>query len=522
AAGREYAYVVSVASGARTHVFRHRGTKSVAFSPDGRLLATGSADDSAKVWRLRDGREVATFDEHTGDVLAVEFDPAGSLLATASADSGVRVWRLEDGERRFLFVGHNNPTVALAWSPDGRFIADASLDRTGRILDIGGIGAGRMAAVVIGHEAGLAGVAYSRDGRRLVTVGQDGTARVWDGRAEHELRLLARHRPGETRATFGRDGRSVLSWGADGAFVTQIGGATRRIAAGPIADAELDAAGSTIATAGPTHAFLHGRSTATLRHRRPPVDVEFTADGRVVTASPDGWARIFARDGRLLAHLDHGEPVTRLATATGSIATAAAGGTVRIWRGGDVLVLPGHEGAVNALRFSPDATLLVSAGDDGVVRAWDALDGSLAYALPGHLGGATDAAFSPSGAGLVTTDRARHVRLWAAADGAPRRDLIGHFAPVNSVAFSGDGRWLVTTSALAAALWQATEGAPFAYLRGHTAPVVRSAAFAPDGRRIVTAGDDGTVRVYRCEVCGGTDDLVALARRRLANARVTR
>ena len=213
-AGREYANVFRLKDGVRTHVFRQRGTKSVVFSPDGKLLATGHADDAARVWRLADARLLRTFDEHTGDVLAVAFSPDGELLATASADSGVRVWRLADGERRFLFVGHNNPTVALAWSPDNRFLVDASSDRTARILDIGGIGAGRMASVLVGHDDAITAVAYSPDGRTIATVARDGTARLWDARAEEVALVAARHPPGPTRASFVSHGKACRErWG---------------------------------------------------------------------------------------------------------------------------------------------------------------------------------------------------------------------------------------------------------------------------------------------------------------------
>jgi WD40 repeat protein len=523
--GQEFASVVRVADGARTHVFRHRGTKSVAFSRDGRLLATGSADDSARVWRLADAKQLRSFPEHAGDVRAVAFSPDGTLLATGSADSGVRIWRLADGERRFLFVGHNNPTVAVAWSPDGAVVADASLDRTSRILDIGGVAAGRTAATLIGHQAGVSAIAYSRDGRRLVTVGLDGTARVWDARAEHELLALARHRGGAHGAVFDPRSRAVLSWGSAGAKLTDLDapGRSRVVAVGEVTDAAFARTGRRFATVGPSDALLHGETTKALPHRRPAVDVEFTPDGRVVTASGDAWARVFDADGRLLSHLDHGEPVSRVATGVGgAIVTATVGGTIRFWRGGVVAVATGHDGAVGALEVSPDGLTVASGGADGFVRVWDAATGALRHELGGHVGGATDVAFSPSGSTIVTTDAGRNVRVVDVASGTVLRDLIGHFGPVNSAAFRPDGRWIVTTSAVAAALWQAGRTSPFAYLRGHVAPVVRSASFSPDGRHIVSAGDDGTVRVYRCALCGDLHDLVALARARLAAAALTR
>ena len=525
---RVYAHVYELASGRRIRVFRHRGTTSVAFSPDGRLLATGSADDSARIWRLRDGRLLHALTDHSGDVLAVEFSPEGTKLATASADSGVRVWHVADGTREFFFLGHTDRVVALAWSPDGDALADGSLDRTSRIYDTGGISAGRMAGWQIGHDGGIMAVAYSTDGRTLATVSDDGTARLWEGRIEHELRPLSQQQPGPTRATVDAEGRRAVSAGVDGAAVVDLD-LGRRTAwieqSAGVSVARFDPSGSRLVIGGPRDAAMYsvaGRRLAALAHRGAVNDAVFSADGlRIVTAGADGWARVFQTDGTMVAHLNHPGPVRRVAiSADGRIATATADGALRLWRpGSSAAVISGHQGDVTALRFSSDGQWLLSGGSDGVARVWNADTGALRFELGGHNGGVGDAVFNPNGRRIVTTSLSRQVRMWDGQTGNLIRELIGHFAPVNSAAFSGDGRWLVTTSALAVGLWQTNAGQPFAYLRGHRAPPVRSAEFTPDAREVVTAGDDGTVRIYDCDLCGGIDDLLAIARARLARLR---
>jgi WD40 repeat protein len=92
--------------------------------------------------------------------------------------------------------------------------------------------------------------------------------------------------------------------------------------------------------------------------------------------------------------------------------------------------------------------------------------------------------------------------------------LRGHFGPVFGASFSPDGRWIVTAGPVTAGLWQTSDGRLLTYLRGHKEPLT-SASFSPDGRRILTSSRDGTIRVYRCELCGGIDALLGLANKRI-------
>jgi WD40 repeat protein len=125
----------------------------------------------------------------------------------------------------------------------------------------------------------------------------------------------------------------------------------------------------------------------------------------------------------------------------------------------------------------------------------------------------TSASLSPDGRLLVTTSKIGPPRVWVVASGALRKSLAGHAGRVNDADFSPDGRWIVTAGTTAG-IWNGRTGRRLMFVRG--SQPLTSATFDPTGRTILTGGVDGTVRTYRCDLCGNLDELLALAGRRLA------
>jgi WD40 repeat protein len=156
----------------------HNGSVlGVAFSPDGRLLATGSTDKTAWLWDLATGEDLPILRGHDGSVLGVAFSPDGRLLATASDDSTARLWDPATGEHLRTLTGHNGSVLGVAFSPDGRLLATASTDKTAWLWDPA---TGEHLRTRTGHTAQVRGVAFSPDGRLLATGSDDSTARLWD------------------------------------------------------------------------------------------------------------------------------------------------------------------------------------------------------------------------------------------------------------------------------------------------------------------------------------------------------
>jgi len=169
------------------------------------------------------------------------------------------------------------------------------------------------------------------------------------------------------------------------------------------------------------------------------------------------------------------------------------------------------------IAFSPDGRRLVTAGADGVGRIWSAVDGRRLQRLVGHRGPLTSARFSPDGKLVVTASADNYAIVWNAASGERYQRLRGHGAIVSDAGFSSDGRWVVTAGPGRAGLWEVRTGKLLSFLDGHFHPI-RAAAFGEHGFSVFTAGDDGTVRTYTCEVCAPLSALLTLADRRLALA----
>jgi hypothetical protein len=164
--------------------------RGVAWSPDGRRLATSSNDRTVRIWGTDNENELAVLHGHEGWVTGVAWSPGGQRLATASGDHTARIWDADSGAELIVLYGHQGRMHEVAWSPDGRRLATASSDRTARIWDADN---GSELTVLRGHNDEVLDVAWSPEGGRLATASSDRTARIWNTSNGAELTTLHEH-----------------------------------------------------------------------------------------------------------------------------------------------------------------------------------------------------------------------------------------------------------------------------------------------------------------------------------------
>jgi WD40 repeat protein len=420
----------------------------VTFTPDGHVV-TSSIDTSARVWDPATGDTVSTLAaQHLQKVLAVAASPDGREIATASADNTARLWRGPSfgGSAPTVLGGHTNSVVAAAFSPDSSQLLTASVDGTARLWDT------RILSLTpVGSQTGpINGVSFSHDGSLMLSAGSDGTARVYRGRTAttlvHGGKVVdAVFSPGGTRVlTSGDDGTAKL-WRTDGTLLrTFVHGA-------PVTAAAFDGAG--IVTAGSDGSVKAWRADGTLRwsaSHGSPVSALAVSAGTVATGAADGSIRLWRdRDGRALGTLHgHTGAVNSLAfdRAGDKLASGGADALAFIWdvaRRTALHKLSGHQFGVTSVVFSPDARYVLSAGVDGDARIWSVAKGVTVQPLKFHVSTVSQAAFSPDGKWAATAGPTT-AAIWQVSTGRLLYALGGAKGNLTGVAWAPDSRRIVT------------------------------------------------------------------------------
>jgi WD40 repeat protein len=169
-----------------------KAIQSLAFSPDGKTLVSGSLDRTLRTWSIPEGKPLLTLSGHRGPVYSVAWSPDGRWIASGSGDRTITLWEAESGEEKATLVGHSGPVASVQFSPDGSVLASAGADRTIRLWDPKSRAELRTLS---GHEGTVLAIAWSPDGTRIASAGGagDNSVRLWDPRTGKLLRALHGH-----------------------------------------------------------------------------------------------------------------------------------------------------------------------------------------------------------------------------------------------------------------------------------------------------------------------------------------
>jgi WD40 repeat protein/translation initiation factor IF-1 len=491
---------------------------SLAFSPDGKILASGSSDTKIKLWNAETGLELQTLTGHTVGVNALAFSPDGKTLASGGADKLVKLWSVENGQELRTLTGHTGSVDSIMFSPDGKTLASGSWDGS---IKLWSVDTGREPKTLTGHTYYTDALAFSPDGKTLASGGADELIKLWNVENGQELRTLRGHTHYTTSLVFSRDGKTLTSGNVDGTvrlWSVETGQELRTLV-GPIQNVTpmaFSPDGKTLAS----KLKIDGGKDWSIKLWSLETGQELR---RLTGNTSTIGSMMFSPDGKTLAlgswdrsiklwSIETGQELRTLTGYTelvhsislspdGKILASKGLAKISLWSldtGQELRTLKGNAYVITSVEFSPDGKTLASGGTDELIRLWSVKTGQELRTLTGHTGDVSSVAFSPDGKTLASGSKDETVRLWSVETGQELRALSDD-DEVNAVWFSPDGKILASQIAnedghnMRLTLWSVETGQKLRTLSGVTL------AFSPDSKTYALQGKYSPIRLWSVE-----------------------
>ncbi|MFL5242110.1 MAG: sigma-70 family RNA polymerase sigma factor [Gemmataceae bacterium] len=482
----------------------------VAISPDGKTLATGDhtagwALNTIRLWDVETGKELRKIQGHKGGILTLAFSPNGKTLASGSADKSVQLWQVSTGDSVQPFTGNLGEVRFVSFAKDGAVL----LNSDGKAIRRWELASNKELPPLTGHDNDITTGALSPDGKVLATADAGGAIRLWDIATSKELRILTAHKKTVKSVAFSPDSKTLASGGDDQmVHVWDVDtGKTwpePRKQLGPIQALAFSPNRTTLASAcltSPIHFWEVSTGKELLQqpgHEDAVVALTFAPDGKSVASASRDWSvrRWDVSTGKEVKRLN-GNWAIALSEDGKSEFSAGDDGIIRLIEldsGKEVRQYKGHTGRVEQLALSADGRTLASKSLDKTIRIWDVESAKEMHKLD-EASSAKKIALSPNGKILAIGGGLPSLRL---VDPATKQELHQiTFAQhvFESFTFSPDGKFLATGDQQGTVVvWEASSAKQVHEFRGHLGYVF-GLAFSPDSRT-VAVGSWGSIRLW--------------------------
>jgi WD40 repeat protein/serine/threonine protein kinase len=446
---------------------------SIAFSPDGRYLASASRDHTLRTWNLATGGLDKILRGHQSTVNDVSFSPDGRTLVSAGDDQSIHAWDANTGRKLAFWHAHQDWVTGVAFSPDGKQIASISRDGLIKLWDAA---SHRETLSLRAGQGSLAGLAFSPDGRRLASSGAEPTVKLWDLASGHQMATLSLHREAVRCIGFSPDGKRLASGSNDTTAIVW----------------DLES----------------GKQLLTVRgHTGGVRSCAFHPDGRRFVScdrlAVKSWDLTSPAGPRVLE--GHVGPVRALAISPDGqrLASGSGDATVMIWdltTGLPQAVSLSMDQAVNAVAWSPDGRRLAVGGMGTLIGVFNSQNGRKEFELAGHQKGVSQLVFSPDSRRLASASLDETIKVWDLASRKEQRTFAPHSGAIRDVAFGPDGSELAGAALDGTVrIWDVLTGRETTVFRGHK--LASCVTFDPTGHLLATAdnnsdGDDFRLRIW--------------------------